>query len=165
MIQALVRAFTDAIMVWLILCAGVVIVYRPVARRMGWHAWATLGMGVALAGMLALTLTPGGDTNVGCRMTLPHTLGLLQLPRVTHMSLNTLMPMPLGFFGTLAVRRPWICATVMIALPVAIEATQALVTALGRSCSLQDMLNNIVGGLVGVLVGMAVRHLFARRTV
>jgi VanZ family protein len=53
----------------------------------------------------------------------------------------------------------------MIALPVAIEATQALVTALGRSCSLQDMLNNIVGGLVGVLVGMAVRHLFARRTV
>jgi len=159
---ALVREFTDAIVVWIILCSGVVAMYRQVARRLHWRAWATLGMGVALVGMLALTLTPDGATVTGCRMMLPRTLGLFQLPRLTQMSLNTLMPTPLGFFGALAVRRPWLFAIVMIVLPIGIEATQALVPALSRACSIQDVVNNIIGGLVGVLVGMAWRMLLMR---
>ena len=162
MIQALVRTFADAIVVWVILCVGVAVMYQQVARRMHWHAWATFGMGIALAGMLALTLTPGSDDIIGCRFALPSTLGLLQLPRLTQMSLNTLMPMPLGFFGALAVRRLGLFFAVIVALPIAIEATQALIPALGRSCTMQDVVNNVVGGLVGVLVGTVLRALFMR---
>lgn len=165
MIASLIRVFAPSIAVWLVLCVGVVAVYRPVARRMRWPAWATLGLGAALAGVFALTLTPDGDTWTGCRMALPPTLGLLQLRRLTHMSLNTLMTMPLGFFGALAVRRLSLFTIVVIGLPVAIEAIQGLVPALGRSCTAQDVINNVVGGLVGMLVGMALRPLLARRVV
>lgn len=52
-----------------------------------------------------------------------------------------------------ATRRAWLVVVAGSGLSAAIEAFQALVPALGRSCSTNDWLSNTIGVLLGVAVG------------
>ncbi|WP_157062768.1 VanZ family protein [Actinopolyspora mortivallis] len=45
----------------------------------------------------------------------------------------------------------------VLATPVLIETTHMLVPALGRSCTLQDVFDNLTGGLLGIVLGFLVR--------
>lgn len=138
------------------------VVYRKVAKRTRWPSWPTLGAGIALAGVLAVTLTPDEwdmGEKVTCIFSLPTTLGLFALPALTQDSLNALLLLPLGFFSVLATRRAWMAALTVVMTPICIELIQALVPVLDRTCSSQDIINNISGGLLGVALGILIQGL------
>jgi hypothetical protein len=133
--------------------------YRRVAKDRGWRAWETLGAGIALAGALAVTLTPpewDAKERVACLLAPPGRLGLFQLPDLNPDSLNALLLLPFGFLAVLAARRAWPALLPVLLLPVFIELVQALVPALDRTCNLQDAINNLSGGLLGIGLGLAV---------
>jgi hypothetical protein len=71
---------------------------------------------------------------------------------------------PLGACALLAVRRPLPVLVGVIALPLAIEFTQATVNGLGRVCDSSDAEMNIIGGLIGLTgaaVVLTIRHSLA----
>ncbi len=78
-------------------------------------------------------------------------------------SLNVALFVPLGFMIGLLPRSPYrlpIVAGTLI-LPVAIEATQSVVTSLGRECKSADVFNNLAGlfiGLVAALIFSSIRR-------
>jgi hypothetical protein len=133
--------------------------YRRVAMDRGWRSWETLGAGIALAGALAVTLTPpewDAKERAACLLAPPGRLGLFQLPDLNPESLNALLLLPFGFFAVLATRRAWPALLPVILLPVFIELVQALLPALDRTCNLQDAINNLSGGLLGIGLGLTV---------
>ncbi|MGW2034163.1 VanZ family protein [Streptomyces sp. NPDC001811] len=77
---------------------------------------------------------------------------------------NLAMMVPVGACALLAIRRPLPVLVGVIALPLAIEFTQATVNGLGRVCDSSDAQMNIIGGLIGltvVAVVLTVRHSLA----
>lgn len=132
------------------------VLYYGVWVRRGWNSWATLGASIALSTALAVTLVPsefGEERIVHCVITMPAALGLFELPAITQESLNALLLLPLGFFSALAARRAWVAIVPVVVTPVFIELIQALIPALDRVCSSQDVINNLTGGLLGVALG------------
>lgn len=79
--------------------------------------------------------------------------------RLTEESMNVLLFVPLGMavglVGGRAGRRLAICG---LALPFVIEATQALVPALGRSCEASDLVDNPTGFVIGLALGWSARR-------
>lgn len=143
-------------------------VYYGVLVRKGWESWATLGASIALAVALAVTLVPsefGEERIVHCVIAMPTTLGLFDLPAVTQESLNALLLLPLGFFSALAARRAWAAVLPVVITPIFIELIQALIPALDRVCSSQDVINNVTGGLLGVALGALLMVVIRRRQV
>jgi hypothetical protein len=150
-----------------VLLALAAVAYRPVARRLGWPAWATFGALVSLAVVLTLTLPPAPDTMIddpgqsgvgGC-------VGSLFDPQLLWRAVtattdrgervgNVLMFMPLTFFAVLASRRPALVATGGVLLPVVIEVSQSIMD-VGRECVGYDWVNNAIGAVLGVIVGAA----------
>jgi VanZ family protein len=66
-------------------------------------------------------------------------------------------------FASVASRRPLLVAAAASGLSAAIEATQALLPALGRSCSTDDWLSNTIGAAIGGLLGwLTLRSAFGR---
>lgn len=121
---------------------GALLVGRP---RASWTLAAVAGIAVLVA-----TLSPTGrDLEVGCvleleaRLTAPEPLA------------NVVLTVPLALLVGVATRRPALGAVVAVALAIAIEALQALVPALGRSCAADDALANGVGGVLGALLALA----------
>ncbi|MEJ2353947.1 MAG: VanZ family protein [Anaerolineales bacterium] len=130
--------------------------YYGVLVRNGWESWATLGASIALAGALVVTLVPsefGEERIVHCVIAMPTTLGLFDLPAITQESLNALLLLPLGFFSVLAAPRARTAVLPVVITPIFIEVIQALIPALDRVCSSQDVINNVSGGLLGVALG------------
>ncbi|WP_051222669.1 VanZ family protein [Agrococcus lahaulensis] len=111
-------------------------------------AWVLAGLaGIAV---LAATLSPSGrELEPGCvlaveaRLTAPEPLA------------NVVLTVPLAMLVGVASRRPALGAAVAAALAVAIEALQALVPALGRSCAVDDALANGIGAVLGALLAFA----------
>jgi hypothetical protein len=76
--------------------------------------------------------------------------------------LNTLLFVPAGLFGVLALAR-WRAGWVLIplglaalaALSLGIEEIQLHVARIGRACDVTDMIDNVSGAGIGVLVGLA----------
>ncbi|MFE6851277.1 VanZ family protein [Streptomyces sp. NPDC057674] len=127
-------------------------------RRLGkpygfWWAGATS----ALAGVIGVTFMDGGAATGQCVVN--H--DLTQPFQTTQGLWNLALTVPLGFFATLAVRRPLPVLVGLITLPLAIEFTQATVNGLGRVCDSSDAEMNVVGGLVGF--SAAVTALSVRR--
>jgi hypothetical protein len=120
--------------------AGYWLVVRP---RLG--KWAGL---VSLLPLVALTLVPGSrDLAMGCanEWDLP-TFGAVELMA------NVVLFVPPVLFLGVAIRRPlavWLGASMGSVL---IEVTQALVPALGRSCSTNDWLANTLGSALGAAI-------------
>ncbi|MEU3036560.1 VanZ family protein [Streptomyces griseoaurantiacus] len=120
--------------------------------------WAALAF--TLTGVLGVTFMGGGSASGVC--VLNHQFA--EPFHTTQGLWNLAMTVPVGAFALLAVRRPLPVLIGVLALPLAIEFTQATVDGLGRVCDSADAEMNIIGGLIGltaVAVVLAVRHSLA----
>ncbi|MGW1160512.1 VanZ family protein [Streptomyces sp. NPDC002519] len=128
------------------------------ARKLGrphgiW--WSALAFTVT--GVLGVTFMGGGPASGTC--VLNHQFA--EPFHTTQGVWNLAMMVPVGTFALLAVRRPLPVLVGIIALPLAIEFTQATVGGLGRVCDSSDAEMNIIGGLVGfaaAVIVLAVRQ-------
>ncbi|TDS75821.1 VanZ like protein [Amnibacterium kyonggiense] len=111
--------------------------------------------------VLGLTLVPDGDpsTAVACAVGLPY----LSLTSVESLS-NVLLLAPTALLAGVLLRRPVAGAAGAIAVSAIVEATQALVPAIGRACDTSDLLTNALGALVGGVLAFVALALARRRT-
>jgi hypothetical protein len=148
-----------------------VLAVRPIARRTGWPVWTTAAtlLSAAVVGILTLAPSPGrpmaapdGAAIVDCVQALSHPSawwhGLIATEDRGERVGNVLMFVPLGFFATLASRRPLVVAAVGVLAPGGIELGQVLIGG-GRDCAANDWLNNATGALLGVVAGVVALRL------
>lgn len=117
-----------------------------------------LGLAAAVV-VLALVFIPTGrELTVSCivEWTLP-------LPRAVEPFANVVLFVPLAYLGALLTRRPVVAAGIAIGASALIEATQAVLPVLGRSCSTGDWLANSIGALIGAGLGWIALSLARRR--
>ncbi|CQR63142.1 VanZ family protein [Streptomyces leeuwenhoekii] len=114
------------------------------------------GLAATLTGVLGLTFMGSGTASRQCVVN--H--DLVEPFHATQGLWNLVMTVPLGLFALLAVRRFLPVLVGVVALPLAIELTQATVDGLGRVCDSADAEMNILGGLVGLAIAAA---MLARR--
>ncbi|MET8831706.1 VanZ family protein [Streptomyces sp. NPDC004610] len=131
------------------------------ARKRGnpYGAWWS-GLAFTLTGVLGVTFMGGGSASGAC--VLNHQFA--EPFRTTQGLWNLAMMVPVSACALLAIRRPLPVLVGVIALPLAIEFTQATVNGLGRVCDSSDAEMNIIGGLIGltvVAVVLAIRHSLA----
>jgi hypothetical protein len=156
-------------------------VHRRLADRFGWSPWATGAALLTLAAIAAITLPPGPgpgpgpgaqaqgpawDAAGGCARSLVDPVlvwqGLTSGSRGERLA-NTVMFVPLTFFGVLAARRPVPVTVAAALLPLPIEMAQA-VTDGGRICAGFDWATNALGALIGAVAAVAVLRIRRRRT-
>jgi hypothetical protein len=111
-----------------------------------WAASIVLSLGVTIA------LTDGTSPTLQCTVN----KDLVEPFYTTQGRLNLAMYLPIGFFGTLALRRPLTISLVGAALTTLTELTQAGVPWVARTCDTSDLEMNALGGLFGALAGWAV---------
>ncbi|MFE2460072.1 VanZ family protein [Streptomyces sp. NPDC059402] len=123
------------------------------ARRLGepFGLWWGL-LAATLTGVLGVTFMGSGTASRQCVVN--HNLA--EPFHATQGLWNLAMTVPLGFFGIFAVRRFMPVLVGVVALPLAIEFTQATVDGLGRVCDSADAEMNIIGGLVGLAAAAVV---------
>jgi VanZ like protein len=154
-----------------VLALVAVLAARPLARRTGWPLWATVAtlLSVAVVGTLTLAPQPGepvtgpsGSAIVDCVQRLADPVawwrGLIATGDRGERVGNVLMFVPVGFFATLASRRPLVVAVIGVLAPLAIEVVQVLIGG-GRDCAANDWLNNATGALLGVIAGTVLLRL------
>ncbi|MET8468438.1 VanZ family protein [Streptomyces sp. NPDC006422] len=125
----------------------------PLARRAGLPPAATLGMLVAAAFCLGLTLPDQVQEGASARLDACLTgASVRAFPGgPAHHAFNVVAWVPLGLYGALATRRPVAFALAGSAAWALVEVAQTLDPE--RSCQPVDWLNNSVGVLAGALVG------------
>jgi len=143
---------------WLVLTGMGLPVAISSARQPGGLAprLASLLMPASFALILAATLSPTGHrlTGVGvCGTQLTTTGGLTSLQGL----LNVLLFIPAAGMLTLASGRPTDGIAAGIGLSAAVEAVQALIPPLGRSCQLHDLIANTLGAFAGAGLAAAVQ--------
>jgi len=71
---------------------------------------------------------------------------------------NVVMFLPLGFLGTLALRRSlwWVAPLACLVLSCGIELTQLLILT-GRTFSVRDIVGNTIGGVIGTAIAIGAR--------
>jgi hypothetical protein len=120
---------------------------------------ASLLLPAAFALILAATLSPTAHRfPASCGTHLSTTGGLTSVQGL----LNVLLFIPIAALLTLASRRPTDAIAAGIGMSAAVEAVQALIPQLGRSCQLHDLVANTLGAFVGV--GLAVGIQLVLRT-
>jgi len=133
-----------------LVCVGIGLVAR---ERLLWPLVALTALPV-----IALTLVPAGGGRAfqrcAVQFDLP-TLGSVELLA------NVALLFPLVYFFALATRRPLRALAAGVTLSAAIEALQALVPAINRSCDTNDWAMNSAGVLVAAALAWAT--LAARR--
>lgn len=123
------------------------------SRRLGNpHGVWWSGLVGTLTGVLGVTFMGSGLASGQC--VINHELA--QPFRTTQGLWNLAMTVPLGLFALLALRRLLPALVGVIALPLAIEFTQATVNGLGRVCDSADAEMNILGALAGLAVSALV---------
>ena len=134
-----------------------------VARRLRTRRVLAFLLLLALGVVFAATVTPSREAvlygAVGTGTCDLSTIGLAPLStyiRLNDASLNVALFMPLGLMIGLLPPSPYRLPIIGISviLPVAIEATQLVVTSLGRGCESADVFNNLAGLFVGLTVGV-----------
>lgn len=137
----------------LVLAVVAVVARRPVARRTGWSAGATLGMLLAVAVCLGITLPDqivGGTAGrLGACVTGDSVRTLTG--GFAHNAVNVVLWVPMGLLGTLASRRPLLVTLAGSAAWVVVELLQTLDPV--RSCQPLDWANNTLGIAAGALLG------------
>jgi hypothetical protein len=143
---------------WLVLTGMALPVAISSARRPGnvVPRLASLLLPASVALILAATLSPTAQrlAAVGqCGTHLTTTGGLTSLQGL----LNVLLFVPAAGMLTLASGRPADGIAAGIGLSAAVEAVQALVPPLGRSCQLHDLIANTLGAFAGVGLAAALQ--------
>lgn len=134
------------------------------ALRRGWAPVPAALAGCALALALAVTVIRSpGQFSAGGLVPLDTlrecAAGSLSLAR-TYEKLNVAMLVPLGFFGTLATRRPAAVAVSCLLLSGLLEFVQGATG--GGTCQARDVVHNTMGGVLGVLLAMVLLGLMGR---
>ncbi|GAB7033858.1 VanZ family protein [Streptomyces sp. NPDC021749] len=161
MIEASIGALPGLIPAFLIIAAIVGIPVALIARAHGGSVSLSLLFTAALAGVLTVTLTPGGGGSgqVGiCDVGLP----LKDALTSESARLNVLLFMPASFLAVLLFRRPILTLSGSLILTCGVELLQSW-TDLGRSCSYDDVKANVLGGFLGVFLGTIALWLWKRR--
>ncbi|MFI5710291.1 VanZ family protein [Kribbella sp. NPDC051620] len=136
---------------WVVLTGMAIPIAISSARRPGELVprGAALLMPAAFALILAATLSPTSHRLPGigtCGTHLTTTGGLTSLQGL----LNVLLFIPAAGLLTLANGRPADGIAAGIGMSAAVEAIQALIAPLGRSCQLHDLIANTLGAFAGV---------------
>jgi glycopeptide antibiotics resistance protein len=148
------------------------ILRHPVARRLKTHSGVAWLLMAGLGGVLALTIAPsrlaltdGVTGPIQCNLSRIGLAPLSVYARMEDPFLNVVVFVPLGLaVGLLPPGRPkLVIAIAALLLPLAIETTQALVVAMGRSCEAGDVFDNEFGLLVGSGVGLLAQAVLLRR--
>ncbi|MFE4683384.1 VanZ family protein [Streptomyces sp. NPDC056721] len=123
------------------------------ARRRGNpHGLWWSGLAFTVTGVLGVTFIAAGPASGMC--VLNHRFA--EPFHTTQGLWNLAMMVPVGASALLAIRRPLPALVGIIALPLAIEFTQATIDGLGRVCDSSDAEMNIIGGLAGLAVAASV---------
>ena len=133
-----------------------------VPRTVAWFLLLTFGV-IASGTLTPLDKEFQGSAAVGrCDVSRlgPPPLSVLLDPS-TDVAANTLLFVPLGFAVGLVPgsRRKIALVLASLALPVAIESVQLLVTPLHRGCESADVVDNLTGLAAGLVAGTALRRL------
>lgn len=115
-------------------------------------------LGLSLVPVALLTLVPTSrELTAGCAVewSLP-TLGAVELMA------NVVLFVPLVLLAGVLTRRPAVSLVAASGLSALIEVVQAVVPALGRSCSTDDWLSNTLGAALGAVLAVAALWLAAR---
>jgi hypothetical protein len=114
----------------------------------------------SLGGIASFTLSPHFERldpapTVFCDMRFTGFTALSQLLTTNDRGLNVDLFIPLGLAIALFPnsRLKTFALALAFILPVAIETSQAVITALNRACQLQDVVDNLSGLTIGVLIG------------
>lgn len=134
------------------------LVWRRLARWLGWRPEATLGVALSLTVALTLTVTPvPGGTTMALGACIPYDWNdflynvLYTGGGVFAVLLNLTLMFPLGACLVLATRRLLPAVAVGLLLPLVVEYAQTELP--GRSCTVSDWLTNTAGALLGAAVG------------
>ena len=135
---------------------------RPVARALGAPRAVAYLLAVSVGAILAATLPPGAggfdrlaDEHGGCHLQRLWLADAHAYLSVSEVSLNVLLFVPLGVALALLPRstRARTVAIAALALPIAIEALQVVLTPLGRACESGDVVDNLIGLVIGLIIG------------
>jgi hypothetical protein len=127
---------------------------------------------VGIGFVVAATLTPDADAFAGlasdgtCDVSRVWLAPIGELTRITSTSLNVLLFVPLGLaVGLLPRSRTANLITIAaVASPFVVEATQLLVTVLGRGCQTADIVDNLLGVAIGMAIGTGARLVLSRES-
>lgn len=131
--------------------AGAWLVPRPFVTRMA--------LALSIVTLTLLTLIPTTRApSVGCAIewALP-SFGAVELMA------NVILFAPVALVAGIATKRPLVALLIASGAAAAIEVVQAIIPALGRSCSTNDWLSNTLGAALGALLAVAAMRL-ARRS-
>jgi hypothetical protein len=140
------------------ICLGVGgwVLRHPVpGKRVAWVV-----SGLALLPIFGLTLMPVTRTLYAVcvvQFQLPTSL------RVGDVLANLVLFVPVAWFATLASRRPFVILVVGSLVSASLEAVQAAIPAIGRSCDTNDWFNNTIGVAIGVFAAWAAAGWFWRQ--
>ena len=136
-----------------------ILVLALVCAAIGWFAreqrrilWVLAAL--ALLPIFALTLVPAPRSRID-RVTCALQVSAPTLGSVELLA-NVALFLPPVLFAAVASRRPLVALAAGIALSVVIEASQALVAAIGRACDTGDWLMNTIGAVVGAALAYLV---------
>jgi glycopeptide antibiotics resistance protein len=115
--------------------------------------------GVALAGLLALTLLPDGSRPGGLTCTVQFSVPFQGIETLANVALT----LPIALLLGVAVRRPFAILLGVVSLSAVIEVVQALLPGIGRHCDTNDWFMNAVGALLGALIACVICKLGRRR--
>lgn len=119
-------------------------------------AWALAGL--AAVPVVALTFVPTGRrVEQTCEVA-----WYLTAPSRVEPLANVVLFVPIALLLAVALGRPLLAFAVASATSVAVEAVQAAVPALGRSCSTIDLYSNVVGAALGAVLGAVACWLASR---
>ena len=126
---------------------------------------------LSLSGIVALTLTPGDDAFsrfnfADCFVRVARPIGLERLLNFGGRGLNVLVFVPLGAAIAALPRSRTKLALLAGALvmPFLIEGIQYYFSALDRSCSTLDVVDNLTGLIVGLIIGALASAAVGRRS-
>lgn len=163
----MLRAYLNAAGPWLVLflvaCVGLMVAgVLGAYRRRGWGvaaSWSGLW-----AAMLSISLVPSGAF-IGRQCSPVVDLPPLgRLAGLTEEAINFWPYAGLAVLALLSGRRGRVLLPLTVATPVVVEACQFAVPALGRSCSLTDLVINLVGVALGWVAAWSWVRLADRRT-
>lgn len=136
-----------ALLLVVLVCAGLgYLVLRVRHRHERRILWALVVLSVLPVVALTLVPTPH-EANQVCAFE-------LSVPRLGSVELlaNVALFIPPVFFAALATRRPLLVLAAGVGTSAAIEALQAAVPAIGRSCDANDWTMNTAGAVIAVLL-------------
>jgi glycopeptide antibiotics resistance protein len=110
---------------------------------------ALVPVALLLIPIVALTLVPGSTdvSGVACSFQF-----VMPRPGSVELLANVALLFPAVYFAALATKRPVATFTVAVVLSAVIEAIQALIPALARSCDTGDWAMNCLGALIAAIL-------------